>query len=136
MHLAIPASAKRRGHRTPRRRQPFRALDQIKLYTLRIDQLRHAIRRNQVSFPNPVPTFERHDRPDLQWKLVQLYFVLGWSCESIAARYGLIRQRVCQILKTWKRRAVETGCIQYIPPAKILRMAAPKYVLHPSRLAS
>jgi hypothetical protein len=87
----------------------------MKLDRLRIDQLRHAVRANWVSFPSPVPTFERHDRADLQWRLAQLYFVLGWSCEAIAARYDLIHQRVRQILNTWKRRAVEMGYIQYIP---------------------
>jgi hypothetical protein len=108
------------------RRRPLKPLDQIRLDTLRIDQLRGAVRGNHVSFPSPVPTFERHDRPDLQWKLVQLYFVLGWSCESIARRYGLIHQRVRQILNTWKRRAVEMGYIQYIPPAQVLWAASPK----------
>jgi hypothetical protein len=67
-----------------------------------------------------VPTFEKHDRPDVQWKLVQLYFILGWNCDAIGARYGLIRQRVRQILTTWKRRAVEMGFIQYIPPVERL----------------
>jgi hypothetical protein len=99
-------------------------LDQIKIDSLRIDQLRLAIRTNEVSFPTPVPTFERHDRPDLQWRLVQLYFVRGWSCEAIGERYGLIHQRVRQILKTWKQRAVEMGFIQHIPPAPLL-IAAP-----------
>jgi hypothetical protein len=99
------------------RRTPLLLLDQIKLDSLRIDQLREVLRRNQVTFPSQVPTFERHDRPDLQWKIAQLYFVLGWSCEGIAQRYGLIHQRVRQILKTWKRRAVEMGFIQHIPLA-------------------
>ena len=108
------------------RRPPLKPLDQIRLDTLRIDQLREAVRGNQVSFPSPVPTFERHDRPDLQWKLVQLYFVLGWNCEGIARRYGLIHQRVRQILKIWKQRAVEMGYIQYIPPAEVLWAAPPR----------
>lgn len=84
---------------------------------LRINQLREAIRDNRVSFPSQVPAFEKHDRPDLQQRLVQLYFVLGWSCEKAGARHGLIHQRVRQILTTWKRRAVAMGYIQYIPPA-------------------
>ena len=106
--------------RVPRygKHKPLPRLDQVKLDSLRLDQLRLAIRANWVSFPTPVPTFEKHDRPDIQWKLVQLYFVLGWSCEAIAERYGLIHQRVRQILKTWKQRAVEMGFIQYIPPAE------------------
>jgi len=43
-----------------------------------------------------------------------LYFVMGWNCEPIAHRYGLIRQRIGQILKVWKRRAIEMGYIQYL----------------------
>jgi transposase len=85
------------------------------LHHMRVDLLRAAIRNNNVSFPSQIPTFERHDRPDLQRGVVQLYFTLGWSCEKIAARYGMLRQRVGQILRTWKRRALETGYIQTIP---------------------
>jgi len=87
----------------------------VKLESLRTDQLRVAVRGNLVTFPSQVPVFERHDRPDLQRRVVQLYFVLGWSCATIAARYGMVRQRIGQVLNTWKRRAVETGYIQYIP---------------------
>ncbi len=106
------------GDRKRRHRRQHRAsFDEVKLDGLRIDGLREAIRANRVSFPSQVPTFERHDRPDLQRQLVQLYFVLGWNCESIADRYGLIHQRVRQILTTWKRRALAMGYIQYIPPA-------------------
>jgi DNA-binding transcriptional regulator LsrR (DeoR family) len=67
----------------------------------------------------------RHDRADLQWKLAQLYFVRGWNCEAIAAKYGLIHQRVRQILKTWKGRAVVTGYIQVIPAAGVLTPLMP-----------
>jgi hypothetical protein len=104
----------RRPHRCAQPALPL--LDQSSLNSLRLDQLRVAVRANLVSFPSPVPTFERHDRPDLQWRIVQLYFVLGWGYETIALRYGLVHQRVSQILKTWKRRAIETGYIQHIPP--------------------
>ena len=81
-------------------------LDQVKLENLRTDQLRAAVRSNLVTFPSQVPVFERHDRPDLQRQVVQLYFVLGWSCATIAERYGMVRQRIGQVLNTWKRRAV------------------------------
>ena len=87
------------------------------LYEMRIDNLRSAIRNNEVSFPSQVPTFPKHDRPDVQQKLAQLYFVLGWNSPRIGARYGLSRLRVHQILNTWTRRAVEAGYIQSIPPA-------------------
>jgi hypothetical protein len=114
------------------RRRATPQLSDIKLDALRIDELRLAIRANQVTFPSPVPTFGRHDRADLQWKLAQLYFVQGWNCEGIAAKYGLIHQRVRQILKTWKRRAVETGYIQLIPPADVLSSLAHATAVQPA----
>jgi hypothetical protein len=100
------------------------------LQQLTLEQMRAAIRSNQVSFPSQVPTFARHDRPDLQRKLVQLYFVLGWSCGTIGARYGLIRQRVQQILNIWKRRAIEMGYIQTIPGAEELEKLAAVPSIH------
>ena len=87
---------------------------------LRIDRLRAAIRDNRVSFPSQVPVFSKHDRPDLQRKIVQLYFVLGWSCNDIARRHGLVGQRVRQILNHWKQRAAQTGYVQQIPPKECL----------------
>jgi len=87
---------------------------------LSLSRLRQAIRANRVSFPSQVPIFAKHDRPDLQRKMVQLYFVLGWNCSAIGQRYGLIRQRVQQILNTWKRRAIQMGYIQDIPPEEKL----------------
>jgi hypothetical protein len=87
-----------------------------KLLEMRVDQLREAVRDKQVSFPSQIPTFSKHTRPDLQRKLVQLYFICGWSGPKIRARYRLGAQRFQQILSTWKRRAVELGYIQTIPP--------------------
>jgi hypothetical protein len=87
-----------------------------KIEELSLSELRGKIRRNRVSFPAQVPTFQKHDRPDLQRKTVQLYFLFGWSCSKIAERYGVLRQRVQQILSTWKRRAIQMGYIQEIPP--------------------
>jgi hypothetical protein len=88
-----------------------------KIEELSLAELRRKIRRNRASFPSQVPTFPKHDRPDLQRKLVQLYFLFGWSCNRIALRHGILRQRVQQILSTWKRRAIQMGYIQEIPPA-------------------
>jgi len=82
-----------------------------------LNELRRKIRQNRVSFPSQVPTFQKHDRPDLQRKAVQLYFLFGWSCNKIARRLGILRQRVQQILSTWKRRAIQLGYIQEIPAA-------------------
>jgi hypothetical protein len=100
-----------------------------------IDELREAIRKNQVTFPAQVPTFPKHDRYDVQRQLVQLYFVLGWSGPKIGVRYGLRRLRVQQILNTWKRRAVELGYVQAVPPAEVFtrgaQSAPPQVVITP-----
>jgi hypothetical protein len=87
-----------------------------KIVRLKINALREAIRSNRISFPSQVPVFPKHDRADLQRKVVQLYFVLGWTCGRIGVRYSLSHQRVQQILNTWKLRAVQTGYLQVIPP--------------------
>jgi hypothetical protein len=78
--------------------------------------LRQAVRENLVSFPSQVPVFERQSRPDLQQKLVVLYFLRGWTMDDIAKRYGLGRQRMGQILTAWRNRAVKEGYIQAIAP--------------------
>jgi hypothetical protein len=78
--------------------------------------LRQALHENLVSFPSQVPVFERQSRPDLQKKIVVLYFVRGWTMDDIAKRYGLGRQRMGQILTTWRIRAVKEGYIQPIEP--------------------
>ena len=103
-----------RTRRNPRSEKPARA-ERIEDFSL--SELRHKVRQNRVSFPSQVPIFAKHDRPDIQRKAVQLYFLFGWSCKRIAERHGLLRQRVQQILSTWKRRAIQMGYIQEIPPA-------------------
>src|SRR5580658_4086764 len=79
--------------------------------------LRQAVQENLVSFPSQVPVFGKQSRPDLQQKLVLLYFVRGWTMDDIAQRYGLGRQRMGQILTAWQIRAVKEGYIQAIEPA-------------------
>jgi hypothetical protein len=117
--LLAPALPSKLGLRTRSLRAyrlpPPDSGEKIEDYSL--NELRHKIRQNRVSFPSQVPVFEKHDRPDIQRKAVQLYFLFGWSCKRIAERYGLLRQRVQQILSTWKRRAIQMGYIQEIPPA-------------------
>lgn len=108
--LAVPEVSR------PSKRPPDAAVLDKKLYEMRVDQLREAIRNNHASFPAQIPTFSRHTRPDLQRKLVQLYFLHGWSAPKIRARYQLGEQRFQQILSTWKNRAIELGYIQAIPP--------------------
>ena len=78
--------------------------------------LRQAVQENLVSFPAQVPVFDRQSRPDLQQKIVVLYFVRGWSMDDIAKRCGLGRQRMGQILTAWRIRAVKEGYLQAIEP--------------------
>lgn len=88
---------------------------------LKINSLREGIRSNRISFPSQVPVFPKHDRADLQPKIVQLYFLFGWTCSRIGGRYSLRPQRVQQILNTWKRRAVQMGYLQSIPTGRAVR---------------
>jgi len=94
---------------------------------LRINNLRSAIRSNRISFPSQVPVFPKHDRADLQRRIVQLYFLFGWSCERIGGRYLLRRQRVQQILRAWKRRAVQMGYLQLIPVRVVRSLRRPSH---------
>ncbi len=114
-HQPIEVSVPRDALPVYRNRARSQSAENIEEFSL--NELRRKIRQNRVSFPAQVPTFAKHDRPDLQRKTVQLYFLLGWSCDRIAQRHGLLRQRVQQILSTWKRRAIQMGYIQEIPPA-------------------
>ena len=77
-----------------------------------ISRLREAIRANWVSFPSQVPTFSHCGQSELQWRAVQLYFVLGWRCAAIAARYRMGQDQVRHMLNAWKLRAVRAGFIQ------------------------
>jgi len=76
--------------------------------------LRQAVQQNLVSFPSQIPVFGKQSRPDLQQKIVTLYFVCGWRMDDIAKRYSLGRQRMGQILTAWRIRAVRDGYIQAI----------------------
>jgi hypothetical protein len=112
------------GAKTPRDEPPVgkSQLDRgvPRLEEIDIADLREAVRGNRVSFPSQVPTLTRHARPGLQRKVAQLYFVMGWNCSNIGARYGLSSARVRGILNTWKRRAVKAGYLQQIPPAEVM----------------
>jgi hypothetical protein len=85
--------------------------------TLRISALRNAIQANRVNFPAPVPVFPSQFRPDLQWRLVELYFIRGWSSRRIAERYGVTARRIQQSLQHWAAHAIQRGYLQVIPPA-------------------
>lgn len=94
------------------------AADEIPIH---IDNLRAAIRANRVNFPVPVPVFARQHRPEVQWRLVELYFVHGWSPERLAGRYHITRSRVRQALRCWVARAKAAGYLQTVPAEKDIR---------------
>jgi DNA-binding winged helix-turn-helix (wHTH) protein len=85
------------------------------LLCLSLRRLRKAIQKGWVSFPSQVPVFARESRPDIQWRLVELYFVRNWSCSDLGQRYGVTMERVRQLLCAWVRRAALLGYLQEIP---------------------
>jgi hypothetical protein len=78
-------------------------------------QLRAAIQNGEVSFPAQVPTFACQSRADVQWRLVELYFVRNWSCCQVGERYGVTLERARQLIKNWVNRAMALGYLQEIP---------------------
>jgi hypothetical protein len=78
-------------------------------------QLRTAIQNNEVSFPAQVPTFACQSRADVQWRLVELYFVRNWSCSRVGERYGVTLERARQLIRNWVTRAMALGYLQEIP---------------------
>jgi transposase-like protein len=81
--------------------------------------LRTAITRNLVSFPAQIRPFMKRTSGDLQERIVQLYFVRGWSVRSICERYGLSKAMAHKLLAEWRIRAVESGYIQEIEPGNL-----------------
>ena len=77
--------------------------------------IRTAIRAHRVSFPSQVPVFNRLHRPDLQWRVVLLYFIHGWPRSRIAKRYGITAKRVGQIVRQWTASAIGLGYVDWIP---------------------
>jgi transposase-like protein len=84
--------------------------------------LRAAITRNLVSFPSQVRPFMKRTSGDLQERIVQLYFVRGWSVRNICDRYGLSKAMAHKLLVEWRVRAVESGHIQEIEPGILAAM--------------
>jgi hypothetical protein len=78
--------------------------------------LRRAVRGQIVSFPSQVPVFLKRPTGDLQWRIVLLYFVRGWSGPRIAARFNTPIHRIREILNSWSIRALEVGYVQVIDP--------------------
>src|ERR1039457_888999 len=78
--------------------------------------LRTAITRNLVSFPAQIQPFMKRASGDLQARIVQLYFVSGWSVRNICERYDLNKAMVHKLLAEWRIRAIESGYIQEVAP--------------------
>jgi transposase-like protein len=100
--------------------------------------LRAAIQRNLVSFPAQVAAFARRGIGDKRERIVQLYFVRGWSVRSICERYGMSKVAVQNLLSEWRIRAVAAGHIQEIDPDSLRLMAAEQEVggRQPARMVS
>ncbi len=86
---------------------------------LRNAVLRTAIKRNRVSFPSQIRPFAKRTIADLQVRIVQLYFVRGWSLRRLGDRYNLRKETVHQLLAQWRIRAIESGYIQEIEPGAL-----------------
>ena len=86
----------------------------------RLARLRGAIRNREVSFPAQVPSFPRQHSVNIQWRVVTLYFVRGWTCEQLADRYGITPRRVRQLLRGWVEYATAHGYLQEIPAESLM----------------
>lgn len=82
----------------------------------RIASLRTEMRNHSLSFPARIPAFAREHRRDVQWRVVALYFVRGWSCDELGRRYALTPRRIRQLIREWVTRAETLGYLQRIPP--------------------
>jgi hypothetical protein len=88
-------------------------LPETPAWSLRV--IRKAVRSHSLSFPSQVPVFAHLHRPDIQWRMVLLYFVHGWPSRKIASRYGMTGKRVTQLLRQWTSRAMLRGYMERIP---------------------
>ena len=80
--------------------------------------LRQAIRSNLVSFPSQLPVSPDCTEPDLQRRLVLLYFVFGWSFTRIADRYSMSAKRVRRMVESWRVFAVRAGYVEKVSGCK------------------
>jgi hypothetical protein len=78
--------------------------------------LRRAIRMNIVSFPSQIPSFPTGSQAAMQWRMVLLFFVRGWSVAKIAERFQVPNHRVWTLLNGWSVRAMAQGHVQVIDP--------------------
>ena len=78
--------------------------------------LRRAIRGNIVSFPSQIPILLKQLPADIQWRMVLLFFIRGWSAANIAERFDVPSHRVWKLLNAWSVRAMALGHVQVIDP--------------------
>jgi hypothetical protein len=52
----------------------------------------------------------------MQWRMVLLFFVRGWSSARIAARFQVPKHRILKSLNEWSFRALALGYVQIIDP--------------------
>jgi DNA-binding winged helix-turn-helix (wHTH) protein len=90
----------------------------VDIADMNLDRLRKAVRENRVSFPAQVPVFSRQPRPDIQWRLAELFFIRRWSCVDLAVRYGLSPGYIRLIIARWARRAAILGYLQDLSTGK------------------
>jgi hypothetical protein len=91
------------------------AASAVGIATLSLSYMRREIRSHCISFPSQVPVFPHLPRLDIQWRIVLLYFIRGWSTQTIAVRYRMSRRRVMQLLKQWISQAIVSGYVDRIP---------------------
>jgi hypothetical protein len=90
----------------------------VSIAQMNLRRLRAAIHNHQVSFPSQVPVFACQSRADIQWRMVELYFVRNWSCSDVGQRYGVTLERARQLISLWVQRAALLGYLQEIPAAE------------------
>lgn len=76
--------------------------------------LRRAVQENRVSFPAQVPRFPQQYRSEVQWRLVVLFFVLGWSSAQLGQRYHVTSRRVRQSIRQWVDQAEALGYMKEV----------------------
>jgi DNA-binding winged helix-turn-helix (wHTH) protein len=86
----------------------------VSVVDLGLIRLRSAIRNNRVSFPSQVPGFASEPGPDIQWRIVELYFVQNWSANDLGKRYCYSSSHIRKIISQWVFQASALGYLQEI----------------------
>jgi hypothetical protein len=89
----------------------------VEITQMGLRRLRAAIQNREISFPSQVPVFACQSRSEIQWRLVELYFIRNWSCTALGHRYGVTMERARQLISQWVQRAAVLGYLQEIPDA-------------------